>query len=128
MNILTISGNLARDCRTAQPGGKSVCNFTVANTTGFGDKEHTEFIECAVWGKRAEGNLPQYLIKGQKVFLSGEVRISQREHEGKHYANMSVFVRDLELAGAKSEAQQSQQPAQQAAPKADAFADDNPFA
>lgn len=100
MNILLISGNLTKDCVIrATPGGKTVCNFTVAVNEGYEDNKRTEYYECSIWGKRAEGKLPQYLIKGQKVFISGDPRQDERTHEGNKYFAVKVFVDKIELLG-----------------------------
>ena len=61
------------------PSGQSVLNFTVANNIGFGDRQQTLWIRVALWGKRAEGQLQNYLKKGQQVFVSGE--LTQREYQ-----------------------------------------------
>ena len=104
MNVFTFSGNLTRDCRTGRaPSGAAVANFTVAVKAGFGEREQTEFVDCALWGKRAEGRLPQFLTKGTYVIVSGEVRVDKREHEGRQFANMSVSVDKLSFAGRGSD-------------------------
>ncbi len=122
MNELIITGNLTKDCRIGQtPNGKSVCNFTVANTVGFGDKTHTEFIECAVWGKSAEGKLPKYLTKGQYVLVRGEACVKTREYEGKTYANLHITFAQVELLGssnASNDAPQAQNQTSNNAPQA----------
>ena len=86
MNNLCLTGNLGNDCRINQVSGTTVCNFSVAMKAGFGDRAQTIWVDCALWGKAAEGKLPEYLKKGQQVAVSGE--LSTREHEGKTYLQL----------------------------------------
>lgn len=131
MNIFSFTGNLGKDCRIGTAGNSTVCNFSVAVKSGFGDKEQTNWIDCALWGKQAESRLPEYLTKGQQIAVSGE--LGTREHEGKTY--LTCRVNSIDLVGGKSEhAQQSQPiaPAHQQATKpqqtpVDDFDDDIPF-
>ena len=109
MNIFSFTGNLGKDCRVGQVGQSAVCNFNVAVKAGFGQNEQTLWIDCALWGKQAESKLPDYLVKGQQVAVSGE--LGQREHEGKVY--LTCRANSVDLVGGKSE----QQPQQQSAPK-----------
>ena len=124
MNVFTFTGNLGRDCKTNNVGGTSVCNFAVAVKSGFGQKEQTLWLDCALWGKKAEGRLPEFLVKGSQVAVSGE--LGTREHEGKTY--LTCRVSELSLIGARD-----QQPSQQApssggaAAPADDFDDSIPF-
>lgn len=126
MNVFTFTGNLGKDCRTGNVGGTAVVNFSVAVKSGYGDKEQTIWVDCALWGKKAEGRLPEYLVKGQQVAVSGEM--GTREHEGKTY--ITCRVAELNLVGGKSEgssgSQQASKPVPQQTP-ADDFDDDIPF-
>ncbi len=97
MNVFTFTGNLGKDCRTGNQGGTAVCNFTVAVKSGFGEKEETLWLDCALWGKQAESKLPQYLTKGAQVAVSGE--LGTREHEGKTY--LTCRVSSISLVGGK---------------------------
>ena len=99
MNVFTFTGNLGKDCRSGNQGGTAVCNFTVAVKSGYGDKEQTLWLDCALWGKQAESKLPQYLTKGAQVAISGE--LSTREHEGKTY--LTCRVSSISLIGGKRE-------------------------
>lgn len=117
MNVFTFSGNLGRDAEVKQVAGTSVANFSVACKAGIGDKATTTWINCAIWGKRAEGGLIQYLKKGQQVIVSGE--LSSREYQandGSTKTSIDLRVNDLTLAGGKSDqAAPSAAPAQQQA-------------
>lgn len=135
MNVFTFSGNLGKDCRTGNSGGSSVVNFAVAVRSGYGQNEQTLWVDCALWGKRGD-SLAQYLTKGQKVVVSGE--LGSREHDGKTY--LTCRVNEVTLAGSREDAVTSpQQPrppvsgvnAQQPNPRAPApannFDEDVPF-
>lgn len=97
MNVFSFVGNLGNDCKTNNVNGIAVCNFSVAGTAGYGDHEQTLWIDCALWGKRAETRLPEFLVKGQKVAVTGE--LGRREYEGKTY--LTCRVTDVTLCGDK---------------------------
>ena len=112
MNVCSFTGNLGKDCRVGNVSGTTVCNFTFAAKSGFGDNEQTLWLDCALWGKQAESKLPQYLTKGAQVAVSGE--LGTREHEGKTYLTLRVASislvggkRDGEAAGAAPQARAS---------------------
>lgn len=94
MNVLSITGNLGRDCEVKQLGGSTVCNFSVAVKTGYGDREQTIWVDCALWGKQAEGRLPDYLKKGQMVATSGELSTHEADR-GKVYLKLRCNSVDL---------------------------------
>jgi len=121
MNVLSATGNLGSDCRINQVSGTTVCNFSVAMKSGYGDRAQTLWLDCALWGKQAESRLPEFLKKGQQVAVSGE--LSTREHDGKTY--LQLRCNSVDLVGGKGDSgggQQSapapaQSQAQQAAPQ-----------
>lgn len=134
MNKSIFIGNLGRDAETKTVGGSTVCNFAVAVTSGYGDKQKTTWVSCALWGKQAEGALPGYLVKGQKVAVCGE--LSTREYQANDGTNKTVVeVRcdTVDLIGAKSDTQvtaPAARPAQTPAPAASpaaSYDDDIPF-
>ena len=110
MNSWNFTGNLGQDCRAGNVGGTAVVNFSVASTSGYGDKKVTTWVDCALWGNRATA-LQQYLTKGQKVAITGEH--GTREHDGKTYTTCRVD--NVTLIGDKQDNQQGgyQQPNQQ---------------
>ena len=109
MNTLIVTGNLGRDANIKSVSGSTVANFSVAAKAGYGEREQTIWIDCALWGKRAESRLVDYLKKGQMVCVSGEM--GTREHEGKTYITMRV--ESVTLCGSRNNAPQApQKPAQ----------------
>jgi single-strand DNA-binding protein len=73
-NVFSFTGTVGRDAEVrTTPNGQTVLNVTIANNIGFGDRQQTIWVRVALWGKRAEGQLQNYLKKGQQVFVSGEL-------------------------------------------------------
>ena len=112
MNVFTCTGRLGRDSKTNQTqGGTSVCNFALAVESGFGDKKQTIWLDCALWGKRADGALPQYLIKGAQVAVSGEMATREyQDNNGVNRTAVTLRVNDLTLVSNKQSDQDSRQP------------------
>ncbi|MBL6985839.1 MAG: single-stranded DNA-binding protein [Methylobacter sp.] len=140
-NVFSFTGTVGRDAEVRYlPSGQAVLNVTVANNIGFGDKQQTLWIRCALWGKRAEGQLQNYLKKGQQVFVSGELSQSEyRAQDGSTKTSLELNANIIDLVGKRNEpnqapqqnySSQGQSPAQQA-PSHDNFDapydDDIPF-
>jgi single-strand DNA-binding protein len=122
MNNLSITGRLTRDSEQRYlPDGTAVLSFSVANNTGYGDKQKTDYFNCSLFGKRADGKLHEYLRKGQEVAISGEVSLNEYQtKEGEKKASLRVRVNDITLVGSSS----GSVPAKQTASKpVDNFAD-----
>ncbi|MCA9501464.1 MAG: single-stranded DNA-binding protein [Spirochaetaceae bacterium] len=86
VNKAILVGNLGRDPELRQtPNGQSVCNFTLATSETWTDRngervERTEWHRIVAWGKTGE-MCAQYLSKGRTVYVEG--RIQTREWEDK---------------------------------------------
>jgi single-strand DNA-binding protein len=110
-NVFSFTGAVGRDAEVRYtPSGLAVLSFTVANNIGFGDKQQTLWIQVTLFGKRAEGQLQNYLKKGQQVFVSGE--LTQREYQAKDgttKTSLDLNANIIDLIGRKNEASQSQQ-------------------
>ena len=125
MNVFSFTGNLGKDAEVrVTTTGKSVCSFSVAVKSGFGDKASTTWVRCTLWGKRAEGKLPEYLTKGTQVAISGEFSAREYEANGEKRTSIEVNVDSLDLMGFK---QEPSQPAPAPQPAQGGFEDDIPF-
>ena len=100
MNVLTVTGNLGQDAEVKPVNSTTVCNFSVAAKSGFGDKAQTIWLDCALWGKQAESALPGYLVKGQQVAVSGELSTFQADN-GKTY--LKLRCNSVDLVGKKDD-------------------------
>ena len=104
MNVYTFTGNLARDAKiNSTEKGDSVGSFSVGVKSGYGDKAVTNWINCSLWGKRADSLAP-YLMKGQGVAISGELSLRKyKSKDGTEGASMEVRVQDVTLIGNKED-------------------------
>ena len=113
-NIFTGIVTLGRDAEVRYlQSGVAVLSVTAANSIGFGDKKQTLWITLTVFGKRAEGELVNYLKKGQQCLVSGE--LTQREYknqagETKTQLNLNCSILDL-VGGSKSKPTETHQAA-----------------
>jgi single-strand DNA-binding protein len=124
-NVFSFTGSCGKDAEVRYtPSGSAVLSVNVACSVGFGDKQQTMWIQCAVWGKRAEGQLVNYLKKGQAVFVSGE--LSQNEYkalDGTMKTSLSLNCNIIDLVGKKQDTPAASYPVQDShsAAKADAY-------
>ena len=96
MNKLLVNGNIVRDMEVKDTGKCLVGNFTIANNVGYGEDQKTNFVNCVLFGDRVE-SLVQYLVKGCKVLIEGELAIEQYEVEDEKRYSTKVYVKSLEI-------------------------------
>lgn len=144
MNYGHFAGRLGRDAELrSTPSGQSVANFALAVDAGWGDNKQTLWVDCAIWGERAE-KLAPYLVKGKQVSVSGDLGLRTFEKRDKTAgASITLSVQRLTLQGggngeaatgptSEQRAQVERAPAARAAAPAPAaatedFNDDIPF-
>lgn len=104
-NVLSFTGTLGKDAEVRYlPSGQAVLSANVANNIGFGDKQKTIWVRVTLWGKRAEGELKNYLRKGQQVFVSGELTISEyTANDGSKKTQLELNASILDLVGKREE-------------------------
>jgi single-strand DNA-binding protein len=80
MQFITVTGRVGGDAETRTAGKSDVTNFNCAVDQGWGDSKTTNWFRVAIWGDRG-GKLAPYIVKGQKVTVTGELLIG--EYNGK---------------------------------------------
>jgi single-strand DNA-binding protein len=101
MNVWNFTGNVGKADMRYLPSGESILAFSVAVSSGFGDKKQTTWANCSLFGKRAE-SLQQYVQKGQTVGVSGEVTMRPwTDKNGNERHTLEVRVNDLTLLGSR---------------------------
>jgi single-strand DNA-binding protein len=101
MNVWNFTGNVGKADMRYLASGDPILAFSVAVSSGYGDKKQTTWANCSLFGKRAE-SLQQYIQKGQTVGVSGEVTLRPwTDKEGQQRHNLEVRVNDLTLLGSR---------------------------
>jgi single-strand DNA-binding protein len=110
-NVFSFTGTVGRDAEVRYTtSGMAVLSVTVANNIGFGDKQQTLWVRVALFGKRAEGNLQNYLKKGQQVFVSGELTQNEyKANDGTMKTSLELNANIIDLIGKRNESSQGQQ-------------------
>lgn len=91
---ITAHGNLGKDPELKDLGGNQVANFSIAARTG---KDETTWINCTVWGKRAE-TVMEYLHKGDKITVAGSGKIrAYQAKDGTEGKSLELNVSDFTL-------------------------------
>jgi single-strand DNA-binding protein len=125
-NQATFIGNLGQDATRNQVGESTVCNFSIAVNVKKKGVEETLWVRCALWGKRAESGVVDYLTKGKQVLVQGPVDIEEYtvKETGEVRRNLRINVNEIQLLGGGAQA--SNTPKVAAAPKGNPV-DENPF-
>ena len=100
---ITAHGNLGKDPEIKKVNDTQVASFSLAARTG---KDETTWIDCAVWGKRAE-TVINYLHKGDKITVAGSGKVRVYEHNGKEGRSLDLNVSDFTLPAKKEDAPKS---------------------
>lgn len=101
INTFTASGNLGKDCEVRYtPNGKGIASFSLPVKSGYGDHEKTSWVTCKLFGKKAEGTLPQYLTKGTKVTVTGAFVLEEWQgQDGQQNRMPVIIVNQLDFGG-----------------------------
>ena len=101
MNNCTFTGNLGSDCTVRKevgPNNLTVANFSVAVNYHAKGEEKTMWVDCTIFGKRAESKLPEYLTKGQSVCVAGPIDLNEwTADDGTARAKVQMNVHELDL-------------------------------
>jgi single-strand DNA-binding protein len=133
VNKVILVGNLGADPEVRfTPGGQSVCNFRVATTETWKDKdgskkERTEWTRIVVWGKLAE-LCGEYLRKGRQCFVEGRLQTREYEDkEGRKAYSTEVVASNVVFLGGRGGASEAPAGSTDPAPPGPVGEDDIPF-
>lgn len=99
----SIIGNLGKNAEVRNINGKSYYSFSVAHS----QKVPNSFDKVTLWiDVLAPGSdkLAQYLVKGTKVFVSGDGSVNQYVgKDGQSHVSVSMFASTLQFCGGRSD-------------------------
>ena len=92
---ITAHGNLGKDPELKEVKDTQVAEFSLAANTG---KDETTWINCAVWGKRAD-TVMEYLHKGDKITVAGSGKLQEytRAKDNSKGFSLQLRVSDFTL-------------------------------
>ena len=145
INKVILVGNLGRDPETRyMPSGGAVTNVSVATSKSWRDrdsgeqKERTEWHRVVFFNRLAE-IANEYLKRGSKVYVEGELRTREWEREGQKHYTTEIVASEMQMLDASGEGgmgamsgggaapSRSQQSDDFGPPPSDDFDDDIPF-
>ena len=106
VNKVILLGNIGNEPKNAVlPNGSAVCNFSLATSEVWNDKqsgerqERTEWHRVVVFGKLAE-IAGEYLHKGSQVYVEGQLRTRQwQDQDGTKRFATEVVADELQFVG-----------------------------
>ena len=113
-NLVILIGNLGKDQEVKfMPNGNAVCNFSIATTESWKDKqsgakqEKVEWHAITMYGKLAE-IAGQYLTKGSSVYLEGKLQTRkwQDKQTGADRYTTEIICDEMKMLGGKQEGQE----------------------
>ena len=112
VNKVIILGNLGNDPETSSmPNGNAVAKVSIATSEKWKkdgqDHERTEWHRVVFFGKLAE-IVGQYLKKGSKVYVEGQLRTNQWEKDGQKHYTTEIIAREMQFLDSKGDGQSSQ--------------------
>ncbi len=105
INKAILVGRLGRDpeCRTTQ-SGKTVCNFTLATDTGFGDSKTTDWHRIVCFDRQADF-CRNYMKKGSLVYVEGRISYRQYEKDGVKQYITEIIASSVQSLQSRGESQ-----------------------
>ncbi|MEC9375678.1 MAG: single-stranded DNA-binding protein [Pseudomonadota bacterium] len=141
VNKVILVGNLGKDPETKfMPSGDCVCNFSLATSDSWNDKQSGEKVERTEWHnivmfRRLAEVAGEYLRKGSQVYIEGKLKTRKwQDKNGNDRYTTEIEAREMQMLGSRGGSNMSSAPA---APKsassvpqqseAQEFEDDIPF-
>jgi single-strand DNA-binding protein len=108
VNKAIILGRLGRDPEIRHTtNGNSVCNFSIATSETWKDKntgekrERTEWHNCVSFGKQGE-IIAQYVKKGDQIYIEGKIQTDEYEKDGQKHYSTKINVSSFSFIGSNS--------------------------
>jgi len=112
VNKVIVLGNLGKDPDLRHlPNGDAVCNFSLATTESWKDKEgnkqdKTEWHNIVLFRKLAE-IAGEYLKKGRPVYIEGRLQTRKwQDKEGKDRYTTEIVADQMQMLGSRDEAKE----------------------
>ena len=109
INKVILIGNLGQDPETRYlPSGGAVTNVSLAPTESWRDRESGEQRDRTEWHRvvffrRLAEIAGEYLKKGSKVYIEGQLRTRQWEREGQKHFTTEIVANEMQMLDSRGE-------------------------
>ncbi|MAW30214.1 MAG: single-stranded DNA-binding protein [Gammaproteobacteria bacterium] len=109
INKVILIGNLGQDPETRYlPSGGAVTNVSLATTESWRDRESGEQRDRTEWHRvvffrRLAEIAGEYLKKGSKVYIEGQLRTRQWEREGQKHYTTEIVANEMQMLDSRGE-------------------------
>ncbi len=114
VNKVFLIGNLGRDPETRyMPNGDAVCNFSIATSEQWTDKQSGEKKEATEWHnivafRKLAEICGQYLTKGSSVYIEGRIKTEKwQDKAGNDRYTTKIYADNMKMLGGKRDGDQS---------------------
>lgn len=104
INKVVLQGRLTAKPEIKEVGGFNMCEFTVAWSEKYKERETKCFLRCKAWRTTAEF-LEKYFDKGQEILVEGSMATETWENDGQTQSRTICNVEKVHFCGKKSDAQ-----------------------
>ena len=107
INKVILVGNLGRDPETRYlPSGGAVTNVSLATSRSWKDRDSGEQKEKTEWHRIVFFNrlgeiAGEYLKRGSKVYVEGELRTREWEKEGQKHFTTEIVANEMQMLDSK---------------------------
>ena len=115
INKVILVGNLGQDPEVKfTAGGAAVTTLSIATSDSWKDKdsgmdkERTEWHRVVLWRRLAE-IAGEYLKKGSKVYIEGQLQTRKWEQEGQTRYTTEIIARDIQFLDSRGSVDKSSQ-------------------
>ena len=117
INKVILLGNLGQDPEVRYPaGGVPIANISIATSNSWKDKNSGELVEQTEWHRivffnRLAEIVEQYLKKGSKVYVEGQLRTNSWEDKntGEKKFRTEIVAREMQMLSSRGDMNQQTQ-------------------
>ena len=123
INSISLTGRLTAKPELRKVNDKSVTDISIAVNR---NKDQVSYFDITVWSKQAE-NICQYLDKGSRIALEGELVQDRWEKDGTKHYKVKILAYKVIFLDSKKQEISNDSTTDAAKDKVDANDDDIPF-
>lgn len=103
INKVIVQGRHTKDPELQQKGGFDMCEFTIAWSEKYKERETKCFLRCKAWRDQAN-HIVKYYHKGQECVVEGRLETEEWEKDGMNQRRTVCNVEKIHFCGPKHNA------------------------